>query len=131
MKLQAHHIRALKGQRQLVQINVSGAEQAEAAEAAGGIDIIVNGEAARWAEVRAAAPNTHLCLSLRHGEATSRSSVLTQAFAALEAGADSIYCSLSPWNAPSEVVHPLGYDYPVFRRTRGWLGSERSPRTSC
>jgi hypothetical protein len=35
------------------------------------------------------------------------------------------------WNAPSEVVHPLGYDYPVFRRTRGWLGSERSPRTSC
>lgn len=96
MKLQAHHIRALKGQRQLVQINVNGAEQAEAAEAAGGIDIIVNGEKARWAEVRAAAPNTHLCLSLRHGEATSRSAVLTQAFAALEAGADSIYCSLSP-----------------------------------
>jgi dimethylamine/trimethylamine dehydrogenase len=38
---------------------------------------------------------------------------------------------LPHWNAPSEVVHPLGYDYPVFRRTRGWLGSERSPRTSC
>lgn len=96
MKLQAHHIRALKGQRHLVQINVSGAEQAEAAEAAGGIDIIVNGEKARWAEVRAAAPGIHLCLSLRHGEATSRSAVLTQAFAALEAGAESIYCSLSP-----------------------------------
>ena len=57
MRLQAHHIRALKGQRQLVQINVNGAEQAEAAEAAGGIDIIVNGERARWAEVRKAAPN--------------------------------------------------------------------------
>jgi len=55
MILQAHHIRALKGQRQLVQINVNGAEQAEAAEAAGGIDIIVNGERARWAEVRKAA----------------------------------------------------------------------------
>jgi 3-methyl-2-oxobutanoate hydroxymethyltransferase len=96
MMLQAHHIRALKGQRQLVQINVNGAEQAEAAEAAGGIDIIVNGEKARWAEVRKAAPNTHLCLSLRHGEASSPSDALSQAFAALEAGADSVYCSLSP-----------------------------------
>ena len=96
MKLEAHQIRALKGQRQLLQINVSGAEQAAAAEVAGGIDIIVNGDKTRWAEVRKAAPNTHLCLSLRHGEATSRSAVLTQAFAALEAGADSIYCSLSP-----------------------------------
>lgn len=73
MMLQAHHIRALKGQRQLVQINVNGAEQAQAAEAAGGIDIIVNGEAARWAEVRQAAPNTLLCLSLRHGETASPS----------------------------------------------------------
>ena len=35
------------------------------------------------------------------------------------------------WNAPSEVVHPLGYAYPVFRRTTGWLASERSPKTSC
>ena len=96
MKLEAHHIRALKGQRQLIQINVSGAEQAAAAEAAGGIDIIVNGEQSRWAEVRRAAPNIHLCLSLRHGEAASRATVLAQAFAALEAGADSIYCSLSP-----------------------------------
>lgn len=96
MKLQAHQIRAQKGRRQLVQINVNGADQAEAAEDAGGIDIIVNGDRTRWKEVRAAAPNTHLCLSLRHGEATSRSAVLTEAFAALEAGADSIYCSLSP-----------------------------------
>jgi 3-methyl-2-oxobutanoate hydroxymethyltransferase len=96
MKLEAHHIRALKGQRQLVQINVNGSEQAAAAEAADGVDIIVNGERARWSEVRKAAPNIHLCLSLVHGEATSRSAALTQAFAALEAGADSIYCSLSP-----------------------------------
>jgi hypothetical protein len=32
------------------------------------------------------------------------------------------------WNAPSEVVHPLGYVYPDFRRTKGWLGNERSPK---
>lgn len=96
MKLEAHHIRSLKGRRQLVQINVSGAEQAAAAEAAGGIEIIVNGERARWAEVRRAAPETHLCLSLVHGQAASRSEALRQAFDAIEQGADSVYCSLSP-----------------------------------
>lgn len=96
MKLEAHHIRALKGQRQLIQINVNGADQAAAAEAAGGIDIIVNGEKSRWSEIRRAAQGTHLCLSLVHGQAASRSDALRQAFEALEMGADSVYCSLSP-----------------------------------
>lgn len=95
MKLQAHHIRALKGSRQLVQINVADADQAAAAAEAG-IDIVVNGDPARWSGIRAAAPDTHLCLSLRHGQAASRSEALKQAFAALEAGAESVYCSLSP-----------------------------------
>lgn len=95
MKLQAHQIRALKGQRPLLQINVRDADQAAAADASG-IDILVNGDPARWAEIRAAAPDRHLCLSLRHGAAASRSDALRQAFAALEAGADSVYCSLSP-----------------------------------
>lgn len=31
---------------------------------------------------------------------------------------------------PTEVVHPQGYAYPVFRRARGWLASERSPKIS-
>ncbi len=35
MKLAAHQIRALKGKRQLIQINVNGADQAQAAEQAG------------------------------------------------------------------------------------------------
>lgn len=95
MKLMAHHIRDLKGKRQLVQVHVAGPDEAAAAEAAG-IDIIVNGEQARWQDIRLAAPQTHLCLSLRHGKAASRSDVLRQAFHALDAGADSIYCSLSP-----------------------------------
>ncbi|SEB50651.1 hypothetical protein SAMN05519105_0559 [Rhodobacter sp. 24-YEA-8] len=34
------------------------------------------------------------------------------------------------WNAPTEVVQPQGYAYPVFRRTRLWLASERSPKLS-
>jgi putative transposase len=35
------------------------------------------------------------------------------------------------WNAPSEVVHPLGYVYPDFRRTKGWLENERNPKILC
>jgi low temperature requirement protein LtrA len=35
------------------------------------------------------------------------------------------------WNAPTEVVHPPGYDHPDFRRTRGWQANETSPRRSC
>jgi 3-methyl-2-oxobutanoate hydroxymethyltransferase len=95
MRLEAHHIRSLKSQRQLVQINVRGTEQAAAAEAAG-IDIAVSGYPDQWAAVRLAAPGTHFCFSLRHGDHADEASVLRAGFAALAAGADSIYCSLSP-----------------------------------
>lgn len=95
MKLQAHDIKAAKGKRRLVQINVSDPEQASAAEAAG-IDIVVNGYREDWARLRVAAPNTHFCFSLRHGDHASKSSVLRGGFDALAAGADSVYCSLSP-----------------------------------
>lgn len=95
MKLEAHHIAGLKGKRQLVQVNVRGVEQAAAAEAAG-IDIVVSGIPAEWSAVRAAAPGTHFCFSLRHGDHADEASVLKAGFAALAAGADSVYCSLSP-----------------------------------
>ena len=32
------------------------------------------------------------------------------------------------WNAPTEVVHPPGYDHPDFRRTRGWQANEHTTR---
>ena len=95
MKLQAHHIKAAKGQRRLVQINVSDPEQARAAQAVG-IDIVVNGYRQDWPRLRVAAPVTHFCFSLRHGDHASKKSVLKGGFDALAAGADSVYCSLSP-----------------------------------
>ena len=95
MKLEAHQIRKLKGQRQLIQVNVNGPEQAAAAEAVG-IDIVVTGCADRRDAVRAAAPNTHFCYSLRHSDHADKASALRGAFDALSTGADSIYCSLSP-----------------------------------
>ena len=55
--------------------------------------------------------------------------------AALKAGSDAAPLDLVdatldlPWSAPTEVVHPLGYDDPTFWRTRRWLESERSRKT--
>lgn len=100
-RLTMHDIRAAKGRRKLIQLNVDGPDQACAAVAAG-IDIIVNGEAARWSAIRAAASDTHLCLSLRYGDHASETEVLRAAFDALAKGADSIYCPLSP-----AMIEPL------------------------
>lgn len=94
MKLEVHHIRAAKGQRQLVQLNVSGADHARAAETAG-IDMIVSGRLAERAAIRAAAPNTHFTVGLIYGRYATADEAKRAAFEALEAGADSIYCAMS------------------------------------
>jgi 3-methyl-2-oxobutanoate hydroxymethyltransferase len=94
-------IRDAKGRRRLVQLNVDGPDQARAAAAAG-IDIIVNGDARHWPAIRAAAPDLHLCLSLRYGEQASPAELLRAAFDALDRGADSLYCPLSP-----SMIEPL------------------------
>lgn len=93
MKLEAHHIRALKGKRQLTEVNVQSVEQAAAAEAAG-IDIIVSGYRPDFAARRAAAPGTHFCFGLIWGHVVNADEARRGAFEALEAGADSIYCAM-------------------------------------
>jgi 3-methyl-2-oxobutanoate hydroxymethyltransferase len=95
MKLEVHHIRALKGVRQLTELNVTGADQARAAEEAG-IDLVVSGRLDQRAAIRAAAPATHFCFGLIYGQHVNTDQALRAAFDALEAGADSIYCCLSP-----------------------------------
>lgn len=93
MKLEVHHIRALKGRRQLTELNVQSVEQAAAAEAAG-IDIIVSGYKPDFAARRAAAPATHFCFGLIWGRVVNADEARRAAFDALEAGADSIYCAM-------------------------------------
>lgn len=93
MKLEVHHIRALKGKRQLTELNVQSTDQAIAAEAAG-IDIIVSGYRAELAARRAAAPNTHFCFGLVYGHHVNADEAKRAAFDAMEAGADSIYCAM-------------------------------------
>jgi 3-methyl-2-oxobutanoate hydroxymethyltransferase len=95
MKLEVHHIRALKGVRQLTELNVTGPDQARAAEEAG-IDIVVSGRIDQRAAIRASAPATHFCFGLVYGQHVNTDQALRAAFDALEAGADSIYCCLSP-----------------------------------
>jgi 3-methyl-2-oxobutanoate hydroxymethyltransferase len=101
MKCEVHHIRALKGVRQLTELNVTGAEQARAAEEAG-IDIVVSGRIDQRAAIRAAAPATHFCVGLIWGRHATADEALRAAFDALAAGADSIYCCLSP-----RLIEPL------------------------
>ena len=95
MKLAVHQIRALKGVRQLTELNVTGPDQARAAEEAG-IDIVVSGRIDQRAAIRAAAAGTHFCFGLIYGHHVNTDQALRAAFDALEAGADSIYCCLSP-----------------------------------
>lgn len=93
MKLEVHHIRALKGNRQLTELNVQSVDQAAAAEAAG-IDIIVSGYRPDFPARRAAAPDTHFCFGLIYGHHVNADEAKRAAFEALEAGADSIYCAM-------------------------------------
>lgn len=93
MKLEVHHIRALKSKRQLCELNVQSVEQAAAAEAAG-IEIIVSGYKAGLTAFRAAAPATHFCFGLVYGHPVNADEAKRGAFDALEAGADSIYCAM-------------------------------------
>lgn len=95
MKLEVHQIRALKGIRQLTELNVTGPDHAQAAQEAG-IDIIVSGRLDQRAAIRAAASETHFCFGLIYGHHVNIDEALRAAFDALNAGADSIYCCLSP-----------------------------------
>ena len=93
MKLAVHDIRALKGVRQLTELNVASVEQAAAAEAAG-IEMIVSGNLANRAAYRAAAPATHFCFGLIYGRHVNADEAMRAAFEAMEAGADSIYTAM-------------------------------------
>jgi 3-methyl-2-oxobutanoate hydroxymethyltransferase len=93
MKLEAHQIRAMKGKRQLTELNCFTPEHAAAAEQAG-VEMIVSGWKRDRAAIRAAAPNTHYCFGLIHGDHANADEALRDAFDGLNAGADSIYCAM-------------------------------------
>ena len=90
----AADLRALKGQRKLVQVTANSTEEAAAAFDAG-IDLIM-GNAVNTAAVRAGAPKMFFTAAVPLPDHPTEKDVLEAAFAAMKAGADSVYTARGP-----------------------------------
>lgn len=101
MALTVKDLLASKGQRKLTQVNVHTTQEAAACEAAG-IDMLITWERSPIPEFRAAAPDTFFTVGLVYGTYANADEAKRGAFAAMEKGADAIYC---PMNL--EVVEAL------------------------
>lgn len=86
---------AAKGQRQLAYVQVAHEEEAIAASAAG-MDMIGTAFVPERAHFAASVPNTHFQFGMPWGKHASSTEVLRDAMAAMQAGAQSIYCGMSP-----------------------------------
>lgn len=85
---------ACKGKRKLTQINVHETREAEACEAAG-IDMLITWERSPIEAFRNAAPNTFFTVGLVYGTYVNADEAKRAAFAAMERGADAIYCPMA------------------------------------
>ena len=99
-KYSVYDLQQLKGKCCLTHIHVKSAEEAAAAEAAG-IDLLSCSFDSPAAQARlpllvAAAPNSFISGSTPHG-LPSQEAAIRVGFQALELGANSVYCSASPW----------------------------------
>ena len=94
-KLTVKDLQALKGVRQISFVQVARAEEAIAASAAG-MDMIGTGYGAETEAFPSLVPNTHFQFGLAWGKHASGEAALSDAMRAMEAGAESIYCGMSP-----------------------------------
>ena len=125
--LTVRDLRALKGKRRIAFVQVTREEEALAATEAG-MDMI--GTAFR-PETRAfpqAVPNTHFQFGLPWGQHASADEALRDAMDAMQAGAQSIYCGMSP-----QIIEVLAREgVPVIAHTglvppkRTWTGGYRA-----
>lgn len=90
----AADLRALKGQRKLVQVTANSVEEAAAARDAG-IDLVM-GNAVHAAEVRAGAPDLFYTAAVPLPDYPTETDVLNAAFQAMKDGADSVYTARGP-----------------------------------
>ncbi|MDJ0627649.1 MAG: 3-methyl-2-oxobutanoate hydroxymethyltransferase [Rhodobacter sp.] len=122
----AADLRALKGVRKLTQTTANTAEEAAAARDAG-LDLIM-GNAPNTGAVRDGAPHMFFTAALALPDYPTETEVLTAAFAAMKAGADSVYTARGP-----HVVEMLAReDIPVMchlglvPRKSTWKGGLRA-----
>ncbi|WP_424942713.1 3-methyl-2-oxobutanoate hydroxymethyltransferase [Aliiroseovarius crassostreae] len=90
----AADLRALKGQKKLTQTTANTEEEAAAARDAG-IDLIM-GNAQNTSDVRKGAPDMFFTAALGLPDFPTESDILKAAFAAMKAGADSVYTARGP-----------------------------------
>tara|TARA_R110002126_G_scaffold214719_6_gene360965 strand:- start:312 stop:1106 length:795 start_codon:yes stop_codon:yes gene_type:complete len=88
-------LQALKGERQITFVQVAREEEALAASEAG-IDMVGTAFIPERAHFAKAIPSTHFQYGLPWGKYASATEALRDAMAAMEAGAQSIYCGMSP-----------------------------------
>jgi len=88
-------LRALKGVRQIAFVQVAREEEAIAASEAG-MDMIGTAFIPERAHFARAVPNTHFQFGLPWGKHADATEALRDAMAAMAAGAQSIYCAMSP-----------------------------------
>lgn len=88
-------LRALKGVRQISFVQVAREEEAKAAAEAG-MDMIGTAFVPERAHFASAVPDTHFQFGLPWGKHANAEEALRDAMAAMQAGAQSIYCAMSP-----------------------------------
>lgn len=93
--LTVYDLKALKGVQQISFVQVARIEEAIAASTAG-IDMIGTGFRPETSEFARAVPNSHFQYGLKWGQHSNESEALRGAMEAMEAGAQSIYCAMSP-----------------------------------
>ena len=84
-----------KGKRQLAYVQVARAEEAIAASEAG-MDMIGTAFIPERAHFAKAVPNSHFQFGMPWGKHADATEVLRDAMAAMQAGAQSVYCGMSP-----------------------------------
>ncbi|MEM7208644.1 MAG: 3-methyl-2-oxobutanoate hydroxymethyltransferase [Pseudomonadota bacterium] len=94
-KLTVKDLLELKGVRQIAFVQVARAEEALAASVAG-MDMIGTGFRAETRGFAQLVPESHFQFGLAWGKHASAEEALREAMQAMEAGAESIYCGMSP-----------------------------------
>ena len=94
-KLTVKELLDLKGVRQIAFVQVASAEEALAASAAN-MDMIGTGFRPETAHIPSLIPQSHFQFGLPWGKHASAEEALRDSMKAMEAGAESIYCGMSP-----------------------------------
>lgn len=94
-KLTVKDLLALKGKRQIAFVQVARVEEAIAASEAG-MDMVGTAFKPETQAFPSLIPNTHFQFGLKWGKHASAEEALREAMQAMEAGAQSVYCGMSP-----------------------------------